>query len=120
LWNAFKKEWVNLTTQRCNLICRAQPVVDEEMNATLQAPFSDKEIEDVIKKLPNDKFPVPDGFNNEFVKSHRTIIAPDVKSLIRDSTMVLFLWKVLTLLSSPLSQRLTVLQLLEISDQSPY
>jgi hypothetical protein len=43
--------------------------VTDEMNNTLQAPFSDKEIEEVVKQLPNDKSPGPDGFNNEFVKN---------------------------------------------------
>jgi hypothetical protein len=38
------------------------------MNMTLQAPFSDKEIEDVVKLCPNDMSLGPDGFNNELVK----------------------------------------------------
>jgi hypothetical protein len=54
------------------------------MNNSLQAPFSDKEIEDVVKNLPNDKSPGPDGFNNEFVKNCWSIIAPDFKKLISD------------------------------------
>jgi hypothetical protein len=40
---------------------------EEKINA-LQAPFTDNEIEDVIKDLPNDKSPGPDGFNNDFIK----------------------------------------------------
>lgn len=34
----------------------------------LEAPFSHEEIDNVIKALPNDKSPGPDGFNNEFLK----------------------------------------------------
>ena len=34
----------------------------------LEAPFSNSEIDDVIKTLPNDKSPRPDGFSNEFLK----------------------------------------------------
>lgn len=35
----------------------------------LEEPFTTQEIDEVIKKLPNDKSPGPDGFNNEFLKS---------------------------------------------------
>jgi hypothetical protein len=58
--------------------------ITEEMNINLQAPFSNKEIEEVVKHLPNDKSLGPDGFNNEFVKNCWSIIAPDVKKLISD------------------------------------
>jgi hypothetical protein len=58
--------------------------ITEDMNVIFQAPFSDKEIEEVDKHLPNDKSPGPDGFNNEFVKNCLFIIAADVKKLIGD------------------------------------
>jgi hypothetical protein len=58
--------------------------ITKEMNTTLQAPFCDKEIEEVVKHLPNEKSPGPDGFNNEFVKNCWSIIAPDLKKLISD------------------------------------
>jgi hypothetical protein len=50
----------------------------------MKEAFSDKEIQDVIKQLPNDKSSGPDGFNNEFIKSCWQIISEDVKQLIRD------------------------------------
>ena len=34
----------------------------------LEAPFLNEEIDGIIKALPNDKSPGPDGFNNEFMK----------------------------------------------------
>jgi hypothetical protein len=50
----------------------------------MKEAFYDKEIQDVIKQLPNDKSSGPDGFNNEFIKSCWQIISEDVKQLIRD------------------------------------
>jgi hypothetical protein len=43
--------------------------LSSETKEKLEKAFSDKEIEDVIKQLPNDKSLGPDGFNNEFIKS---------------------------------------------------
>jgi hypothetical protein len=50
----------------------------------LEIPFSDKEIEETIKQLPNEKSPGPDGFNNEFIKACWPIIGSDIKCLIQD------------------------------------
>lgn len=35
---------------------------------TLKDPFSQEEIDGIIRAIPNDKSPGPDGFNNEFLK----------------------------------------------------
>lgn len=50
----------------------------------LEKPFTEQEIDNVIKELPNDKSPGPDGFNNEFFKACWDIIGPDVKRLLHD------------------------------------
>ncbi|XP_071685378.1 uncharacterized protein [Lolium perenne] len=86
LWQAFKERMGNSDNpdMQFNLEGILESNVTEEMNNLLQAPFSHKEIEDVVKNLPNDKSPGPDGFNNEFVKCCWSIIAPDIKKLISD------------------------------------
>jgi hypothetical protein len=47
----------------------------------LEEPFSTAEIDEVIKKLPNDKSPGPDGFNNEFMKRCWPVIKEDFYTL---------------------------------------
>jgi hypothetical protein len=38
----------------------------------LAAPFSKEEIDQVIKHMPMDKAPLPDGFNAQFLKNGGT------------------------------------------------
>lgn len=47
----------------------------------LEEPFSVIKIEDIIKALPNDKSPGPDGFSNEFMKAAWAIIKEDMCNL---------------------------------------
>jgi hypothetical protein len=47
----------------------------------LSEPFSHEEIDDVVKNLPLDKSPGPDGFNTDFVKRCWTIIKQDFYDL---------------------------------------
>ena len=58
--------------------------MSSEMKEGLEVPFSDEEIDRVIKSLPNDKSPGPDGFNNDFIKNCWDIIGDDVKKVIKD------------------------------------
>jgi hypothetical protein len=58
--------------------------MDEDIKNELEIPFFEKEIDDVVKELPNEKSPGLDGFNNEFIKNCWSIIGEDVKDLIKD------------------------------------
>ena len=57
---------------------------DSEIFDNLEFPFTEEEIEAVVKDLPTDKSPGPDGFNNEFLKSCWDIIKGDVLKFIYD------------------------------------
>ena len=50
----------------------------------LSSPFSEKEIDEVIKYLPTDKAPGPDGFNGKFIKHCWHIIKRDFYALCKD------------------------------------
>jgi hypothetical protein len=71
LWSAFKERLgtSDSPTMHFNLSSLFGTTECPELLEALEAPFSDTKIEDVIKNLPNDKSPGPDGFNNEFIKS---------------------------------------------------
>jgi len=47
----------------------------------LEEPFSHEKIDSVIKALPNNKSPGPDGFNNEFMKASWPVIKQDFYDL---------------------------------------
>lgn len=50
----------------------------------LSAPFSTEEIDGVIKLIPSDRAPGPDGFNGQFLKVCWDIIKPDFYKLCQD------------------------------------
>lgn len=43
-------------------------------SAMLVDPFSTDEIDSIVKSLPSDKSPGPDGFNTDFIKKYWPII----------------------------------------------
>ena len=58
-----------------------QPVDGLEV---LSAPFSQEEIKKVLKELPTNRAPSPDGFNGMFIKKCWPIIEQDFLQLIQD------------------------------------
>jgi hypothetical protein len=50
----------------------------------LVAPFTTKEVDAIIKDLPNDKAPGPDGFNGHFFKKGWSLIKYDIYRLCRE------------------------------------
>jgi hypothetical protein len=50
----------------------------------LSVPFTKEEIDSVVKTLPIDKAPGPDGFNGQFLKSCWHIIKEDIYQLCFD------------------------------------
>jgi hypothetical protein len=55
--------------------------MDSRMREDLEIPFSDAQIDEVIKGLPNEKSPGSDGFNNEFIKNCWNIIRAYIKKI---------------------------------------
>jgi hypothetical protein len=86
LWKAFKERMG--TTDNLSMKFKLHEIfgdsIDRQLLDNLESPFSDKEIEETIKQLPNEKSPGLDGFNNEFIKACWPIIGSDIKGLIQD------------------------------------
>ena len=83
LWASFKNrmgqaQGISMGFDLANLI---QPIQGLE---ELSQPFSDDEIRKVLKELPPDRAPGPDGFNGLFVKRCWPIIEQDFRRLIQD------------------------------------
>lgn len=80
LWQEFKErmgltEFSGFTINPVDLI---QPNTDL---AYLETPFTREEIDAIIRSLPNNKSPGPDGFNNEFIKASWAVIKKDFYKL---------------------------------------
>jgi hypothetical protein len=86
LWNAFKDRMgtSDNPSMQFNLPEIFGESIDSHILDNLEAPLTDKEIENTIKQLPNEKSPGPDGFNNEFINARWPIIGTKIKCLIQD------------------------------------
>lgn len=82
LWNSFKDRigMEEMTACNFNITRRNNEVNMEE----LELPLSYEEIDDVIKHMPNDKSPGPEGFHGLFMKKNRHIIKNSFYKLIKD------------------------------------
>ena len=86
LWESYKKRMgtSHKTTMHFDLESLFGPRKDQAIFDNLELPFTEEEINAVVKDLPLDKSPGPDGFNNEFFKSCWDIIKVDVFRFIQD------------------------------------
>ena len=84
LWEAFKNRLgqSNGHSMHFDINDLYENIVDPQIFIDLEKPFTQEEIDDVVKNLPTDKSPGPDGFNNEFLKNCWDIIKADVIELI--------------------------------------
>lgn len=80
LWVAFKQR-LGLSEFR-NITFNLSEFLNSNPNlAWLEDPFTREEIDSVVKNLPNDKAPGPDGFNNDFIKKCWHFIKEDFYEL---------------------------------------
>lgn len=80
LWVAFKDSLgcSNFTSMAFNL----DFFLENNTGLTsLEEPFTREEIDSIVKQLPNDKTPGPDGFNDEFIKKCWSFIKEDFYEL---------------------------------------
>jgi hypothetical protein len=80
IWEAFKERMGTLkfSDMHFNLDDLIQPVLDLE---NLIVPFTQEEIDGIVKNFPSKKSPGPDGFNTDFMKKCWPIIASDFYEL---------------------------------------
>lgn len=80
LWEEFKdrlgkSEYINFGVSPASILNRSEDL------HTLEEPFSTMEIDAIVRNLPNDKSPGPDGFTNEFLKAAWNTIKGDMYNL---------------------------------------
>lgn len=74
-----RKGWEPQTLNRCTLIWI---LFSQDVDlSSLEEPFGQQEIDDIIRHLSSDKSSGPDGFNNEFMKKCWHLIKEDFYSL---------------------------------------
>ena len=66
IWASFKDR-IGIQTDSTRDFDISHLIMDD-ISLDLDRPFSNEEIDEVIKCMPNDKFPGPDGFNGIFMK----------------------------------------------------
>jgi hypothetical protein len=66
LWNSFKRRLGQSVDTTWNFDLQNMIIPQDLSN--VEIPFSNEEIDNIIKHMPNDKAPGPDGFNGLFMK----------------------------------------------------
>lgn len=75
LWEAFRDKLGISELQNIDLDLSNLLQLSEELHI-LDQPFTKEEIDQVVKDLPSDKSPGPDGFNTDFIKKNVGILLP--------------------------------------------
>jgi hypothetical protein len=85
LWESFKRRMgqFGIPSMHFNLQDFFGMGMSQEMRESLEVPFTREGIVNVVKDMPNEKSPGPDGFNNEFIKSCWSIVGEDIIQLIQ-------------------------------------
>jgi hypothetical protein len=81
LWKAFKQRLG--TTSNTHMMFELKDLIPHNDLSSLDVPFTNEEIDEVIKHMPNDKVPGPDGFNGKFIKKYWRIIKGQFYELCR-------------------------------------
>jgi len=76
IWNSFRGR-MGITTNPTMVFNLTQLIVPNEDLSSLVTPFSQSEIDSIIKRMPPDKAPWPDGFNGNFIKTCWQLIKPE-------------------------------------------
>jgi hypothetical protein len=70
------------TSQQMSMVLNLSSLIQPIGNLSeLEIPFSHQEIDQVIKNLPTNKLPGPNGFNTDFVRKCWPVIAPEFYEL---------------------------------------
>lgn len=80
IWNDFKERLGTSSFEGMQFDLDSLLTQDSDLSS-LEESFSTQEVDEIIKHLPLDKSPGPDGFNNEFLKKCGHIIKQDFYNL---------------------------------------
>jgi hypothetical protein len=92
LWSAFKErlgtsEFTRIHFELNEIIHEVEGLED------LVSPFTNEEIDNIVKDLPSGKSPGSDGFNTNFMKKCWRVIATNFYNMCRGSIITLYVYK---------------------------